>query len=170
MKHSQRKYQKTLEALVYVARKDTRPYWVLKTIYFADKEHLRRYGSQLFDDNYIAMKYGPVPSFAYDVVKTARGDGWIRYSDPDPSTALNVPNSRIIEARRDPDMRFLSQADIECLDYGWKEVKDLDFEALHQKSEDAAYKAVEQDEDMSIEAIIKTLENSGEVLEYRKAK
>ena len=36
---------------------------------FADKKHLERYGRFITGDTYSAMENGPVPSFAYDVVK-----------------------------------------------------------------------------------------------------
>lgn len=164
-----RKYQKALEALVYVTNKDRRNYWILKTIYFADKEHLRRYGRQIFDDNYRAMKQGPVPSLAYDIVKSVRGDGWFTFDDPNPNTALNVPDRYTILPLRAPDKKLLSQTDIECLDYAYDLIKDLSFPELKKLSHDEAYNAVEQDEEMTIENIIATLENSDEVMDYRNS-
>jgi hypothetical protein len=168
MKNSVRKYQKALETVVFVASREQRLYWALKAIYFADKEHLRRYGRQIFDDSYRAMKFGPVPSLAYDIVKIVRGDGWIQFTDPNPADALHVPDKYTILPKREPDTRLLSKSDIECLVYGCNEVKNLDFEGLHIKSQDDAYKAVELDEDMTIVNIIGTLDNSEEVLDYLK--
>lgn len=163
-----RKYLKALEALVYVAQREQRHYWALKAIYFADKEHLRKYGRQIFGDSYRAMKFGPVPSLAYDIVKTARGDGLLPFENPSPADALNVPNHKFIYPKREPNTRLLSQSDIECLEYGIAEVNNLGFGRLHRKSQDQAYKAVELDEDMTIESIVKTLDNSEEVLDYLK--
>lgn len=165
----QRKYRKTLETLVYLAIKDHRNYWILKAIYFADKEHLKRYGRQIFDDNYRAMKQGPVPSLAYDVVKCARGDGYFAFNNPDPRTALEVPDNRTINALRAPEMGLLSQTDIECLDYAHNMIRDLSFGQLKALSHDAAYNAVDQDEDMTVESIIETLDNGDEVMEYRNS-
>ena len=162
-----RKYRKALEALVYLANKDQRNYWILKTIYIADKEHLSRYGSQLFDDSYRAMKLGPVPSFAYDIVKSVRGDGWFAFDRPDPKTVLEVPDNRTIIAKRQADMAFLSQSDIECLDFAYNLIKDLSFAQLKKLSHDSAYKAVKEDDEMTIESIISTLENKEEIMDYR---
>jgi len=166
MSNIHRKYQKALETLVYVANKEKRHYWALKVIYFADKEHLRRYGRQIFDDSYRAMKQGPVPSLAYDIVKDVRGDGWFEFIDPDPSTALSVPDRYTIIPLREADTSLLSETDMECLDYAYDLIRDLDFSQLKQKSHDGAYDAVEEDEEMPIENIIKTLENGKEVLDY----
>ena len=86
-----RKYIKALETLVYLANKDQRQYWVLKAIYLADKEHLQKYGRQMFGDRYIAMKLGPVPSLAYDIVKSVRvGAVGYLFPDPKPETALGI--------------------------------------------------------------------------------
>lgn len=162
----QRKYRKALETLVYLANKDDRNYWILKTIYFADKEHLRRYGRQIFDDDYRAMKLGPVPSLAYDIVKCVRGNGYYTFNNPDPNTALFVPDNYTITARRGPDMGLLSPSDIECLDYAYNTIKGLSFVQLKDMSHDGAYNAVDENEEMTIESIIATLDNGEEIMDY----
>lgn len=162
----QRRYRKALESIVYLSHKDNRVYWVLKSIYYADKFHLERYGQQLFDESYYAMVHGPVPSLAYDIVKCARGVGWYIFDDPKPKDALEVPNNKKIIPKRSPALEFLSASDLECLDDGHEFVKDMSFSRLKRTSHDDAWKAVEQDEEMSLEAIIKTLPNSKEVLDY----
>lgn len=42
---------------------------LLKLIYFADKEHLLRYGRPVLSDYYVNMYQGPVASQSYDIVK-----------------------------------------------------------------------------------------------------
>jgi hypothetical protein len=164
-----RKYRKALETLVYISKKDHRHYWVLKTIYFADKEHLKKYGRQLFDDSYRAMKAGPVPSLAYDIIKYVRGDGWFVFNNPDAKTALRVPDKYLVFPIREPEIQLLSKTDIECLDDAYNLIKGLDFEQLKKLSHDEAYLAVEQDEEMTIESIINTLENREEIIDYRNS-
>ena len=163
-----RKYRKALESLVYIANKDHRQYWILKTIYFADKIHLKRYGRQIFEDSYRAMKQGPVPSLAYDIVKAVRGDGWFVFDKPSPKTALQVPDRYTILPLRGPEAQLLSQSDVECIDYAYNQVKDLSFSELKRLSHDEAYKAVDEDEEMTIESIIGTLANSDEIIDYRR--
>ena len=162
----QRKYQKALEALVYIANKDERLYWILKTIYFADKEHLSKHGRQIFGDYYRAMKQGPVPSLAYDIVKCVRGNGWFAFSNPAPSTVLGTPDRYTVTTKRPPNTNFFSKSEIESLNNAYELVKNLSFNQLKELSHDEAYKAVEQDEEMSLESIALTLGNGQEVLSY----
>jgi uncharacterized phage-associated protein len=44
-------------------------YDIIKSLFLADRAHLNRYGRPITYDNYVAMKYGPVPSLAYDLLK-----------------------------------------------------------------------------------------------------
>jgi hypothetical protein len=69
---------KTTAAIAYlIARADARKrqlsqYDILKMLFLADKGHLNAYGRPVTFDNYYAMKEGPVPSFAYDLLKENR--------------------------------------------------------------------------------------------------
>jgi uncharacterized phage-associated protein len=62
---------KALEALVYVAGgwPGITPFYLSKVLFFADRDHLRKYGRPVTGDSYIAMANGPVPSRIYDIVK-----------------------------------------------------------------------------------------------------
>ncbi len=42
---------------------------ILKTCYFADKEHLNTWGRPIFGARYRAMRYGPVPVEIYEMLK-----------------------------------------------------------------------------------------------------
>jgi hypothetical protein len=162
-----RKYLKALETLVYLANKDRRQYWILKAIYLADKEHLQRYGRQIFCDRYIAMVFGPVPSLAYDIVKSVRENAAGYYfPEPNPATALKAPDNRTVLVSRKANMDLLSASEINCLDDAYEMIKGLSFQEVKELTHDSAYDAVEQDEDMSTKAIIETLENGKEVLDY----
>ena len=162
-----RKYHKALETLVYLANKDQRQYWILKAIYLADKEHLKRYGRQIFDDRYIAMKLGPVPSLAYDIVKSTReGAAGYNFPEPVPATALTAPDNRTVKASRKANVNLLSASEIECLNNAYDLIKNLTLQQVCDLTHDAAYDAAVQDDDMSIKEIIGTLENNKEVLDY----
>jgi hypothetical protein len=162
-----RKYQKALETILYVANKDQRHYWILKAIYFADKEHLSKYGRQIFDDTYRAMKQGPVPSLAYDIVKFVRGDGWYSFGETDAKSALMIPDKYTVNPTRPADIELLSQTDMECLDNALNLIKDLSFSVVKELSHDDAYNKVNQDEEISIETIISTLNNCNEIADYQ---
>ena len=169
---NKRKYLKALETLVYLAGKEQRSYWVLKMIYFADKEHLRKYGRQIFGDRYIAMKLGPVPSLAYDIVKTAQGvNNWLSSEEPSPTSALDAPNNKILKQRRKANLSLLSKTDIECLDYAYKLLNPLSLTQIHEKSSDKAYHAADENDEMNLENIVvDTLDNGAEVWDYLKGR
>ena len=44
-------------------------YDIVKSLFLADKAHLNRYGRPITFDNYFAMKDGPVPNLAYNLLK-----------------------------------------------------------------------------------------------------
>ena len=71
--------EKTLEAILYISERTQDLYHVLKILYFADKIHLSAYGRLIAGDSYVAMSNGPVPSHAYNIIKTVRGDESISY-------------------------------------------------------------------------------------------
>ena len=68
--------EKAIEVILYIAEHIKEPtfHTVSKVLYFADKEHLEKYGRFICGDSYIAMRRGPVPSGVYDLLKLARGD------------------------------------------------------------------------------------------------
>lgn len=167
---AQRKYQKALESLVYLSKQDTRLYWVLKAIYIADKEHLSKYGRQIFGDSYIAMENGPVPSLAYDITKSVRKDSnTYTFFEPSPDTALEiVSDNRTVKARADRkvDMDLFSDSEIQCLDIGYKVVKNLGFDELHKLTSDKAYESADLNGEMSLKDIVETVKNHEDVLDY----
>nr|WP_254873277.1 Panacea domain-containing protein [Marinitoga sp. 1138] len=42
----------------------------IKLLYFAERYHIRKYGRPIFWDKYVAMRFGPVQSNVYDLIKT----------------------------------------------------------------------------------------------------
>jgi hypothetical protein len=109
--------EKAVEALVYIARKvpGVGRFHAAKILYFAERFHLREFGRPIVGDRYIAMENGPVPSFAYDVLK-----GTVAPQDKETIEGALVTVSAYrhpeYKAGREPDLSFFSQTDIECLD------------------------------------------------------
>jgi uncharacterized phage-associated protein len=109
---------KTLEAVVFVAREwaGITPFFLAKTLFFGDRNHLRAYGRPITGDVYIAMADGPVPSHVYDMVK----DNLDFFGDPAAiAQAIKVDRGNRhyprITAARDPDLDMLSETDIQEL-------------------------------------------------------
>jgi len=90
-------------------------YDIVKSIFIADLWHLQKYGRPISFDNYVAMKFGPVPSTTYDMLKANYNWGrdepegwplWDRVVQPGTSAA-NFENPR-----RPANRRKLSESDI----------------------------------------------------------
>lgn len=170
--------ERSLEAVLLVAARLAKPaiHEVLKLLYFADKIHLGKYGWLASGDDYVAMKFGPVGSGAYNLLKAARGDesGWIH---PDffrlVRGALEIADDkRSINLLRSFDPTHLSPAYAACLDEALNSYAGMSFGARTELSHDAAWRAAwdlaAEDEvgqsPMPTEAIARTLANSEEVV------
>lgn len=158
--------EKALEALLYVGQRVRcrDMYLALKTLYMADKVNLSRYGRFIFGDWYSAMTYGPVGSHAYDIVKFVRGSN--KFCDAEGAAeAISVQNNTLT-ALRDPDLSWLSESDIECLDYAIENYGQLSFERAKDKSHDQAWKATPENDRIPIDAIAATLANPAELIQH----
>ena len=116
-----------------------------KILYFANKDHLARYGRAIIDDDFCALPNGPVPSNIYDAVKKAQGKtNYFPFEGIDEIVnAINIDSSGefdyIIYSNEEPDCDELSKSDIECLERSYNENKDLSFKELSSKSHDLAW-------------------------------
>lgn len=129
---------KVIEALAWLANE--RPQGltfsqVARILYFADKDHLVRYGRPILGDTYIRMEHGPVPSLVYDMLKL----------DPflDPDIAEEVSRA-IVTQRNDgvpllqpkrgrrPNLERLSRTDLECLRSSLERYGELSFQELRE--------------------------------------
>jgi uncharacterized phage-associated protein len=157
---------KSVETIVYIAQKTHDLFHVVKTLYYADKFHLKNYGRLITGDHYVAMDEGPVPSGAYDLIKEVRGDGVVK-SGARPEQAFKVEKHINVIPRRKPNLDYLSESDIEALDKAIGIYARMDFGRLwriahnERPYQDAAHNA-----SISLVSIIKSLPNADEVLEY----
>lgn len=156
--------EKTIEVLLYITGQVQNTYNALKVLYFADKDHLARYGRLICGDSYVAMKHGPVPSGAYDIVKVARGESG--YWPELPLQEWFNVDGHDIQPQRDPNLDFLSESDIECLDIAIKAYGNLPFSELKQHSHDEAYEAAVRDDFIPLEALVKSLPDGDLLLDY----
>jgi uncharacterized phage-associated protein len=157
---------KALEVILYVARTVPDMYRALKMLYFADKEHLGRYGRLISGDSYVAMSHGPVPSGAYDLVKLARGDG-LCYADIPVHKAFAVDGHDIVPCR-EANLDLLSESDMECLDSAIKRYGHLTFGRLKTLSHDKAFAAADQNDFIPLEAIAASLPDGDLIVDYIK--
>ena len=164
---------KALNVLVYIATalpEKRNAYKVLKAIYRANKTHLERYGRQIFNENYQALEFGTVPALAYDMVTHVR-DGKSQPRMPrNIKASINVSGDDTIIALVNPNMRGLSETEIESLNEAIEFYRHKDFEEVKTNAhEDAAYTAAEMNSYIPIEKIVRTLPNGDVVLKHLKS-
>ena len=63
------KIRESVLFLLNSACADLDQYKIAKAIFLADVSHLNRYGRPVTYDNYVAMKFGPVPSKTYELLR-----------------------------------------------------------------------------------------------------
>lgn len=155
---------KAIESILYLVDRMPNPdvYGICKLLYMVDKTRLEKYGSFMFGESYYALKEGATPSNSYDLLKLA---------SKDLIEGLKVQGSEI-KALRKPNLEYLSEADIECLDlivnvYGrlpnWEKRKYAHDEAWREAW---ATKGSSNSVLIPIESIAKYLEDSDELIDY----
>lgn len=132
-------FDRSLNALLYVAngieKRDIHK--IFKILYFADMSHLAKYGRAITGDRYVAMKYGPVPSSIYDMVKIVRGDSLCVMDDL--RAFFEVRNNKFLEPLREADMDCLSATDVAELSEAIDKYKDVDFGEMTRISHGSAW-------------------------------
>lgn len=154
---------KSLQAVLYVANRLTRRdfHKIFKVLYFADREHLTKYGRAITGDTYIAMEYGPVPSMIYDIFKGVRGDGY-QWPQIDEFKALFLIKNRYnVEPLQDANLYYLSKTDIEELNSSLEKYGELSWNEIVEKSHAYAWSKTPVNSTMAMEDIMK--ENGADV-------
>jgi uncharacterized phage-associated protein len=146
--------QKAIEAILYIATRVQNPSFhrIAKVLYFADKQKLAAYGALVLGDEYVAMKHGPVPSGVYDILKSVRGDGG-HAAGGRAAQAFDVVDRCLVTPKRDPNLDYLSTADLRCLNQSILEYGGLKFDELSRRSHDSAWIAADENDLMSLEDI-----------------
>lgn len=161
--------KKTLEVLLYIAQQSSDMYNVLKVLYFADKDHLEKYGRLISGEDYVAMEKGPVPSGAYDIIKSVRGDGYINVVGLDLDESFHM-DGYILVPHRGPNLELLSESDIECLDAAIEKFGHMGFGKLMEIChEDSAFQAADRNDFISLDVIINSLPSAEDLRDYLSA-
>lgn len=159
------KPEKALEVLLYVVGKCPDMYTALKVLYFADKEHLSKYGRIISSDRYVAMSHGPVPSGTYDLVKYVRNNWSFLLTIP-LDEAFKVEGFNIIPLR-DPNLEMLSSSEIECLDSAIARYAGMSFGQLRRLChDDPAFKAADENDFIPLEAFVKSVPDGERLWRY----
>lgn len=132
--------KKAIEAIVYLANKKPAmtQYFFMKMMFYADKFHINKYGTPVIGDKYIKMANGPVPSFILDAIhmdgsKLTHDD----YEEIEKSLSFKTWGKKIYTtAKREADMGYFSDTDIECLDAAFDFCKNKTFGELKDLTHD----------------------------------
>ena len=158
---------KTVHAVLYVAGKLKRKdfHKIFKILYFADREHLNKYGRTITGDRYIAMSDGPVPSNLYDIFKSVRGDGFYK-DDGTFSQYFSVVDWDLIKPIQLPDLSELSKTDVETIDNTLSLYGDLSWDEVKKKSHDYAWKATSLNREIDFANMIREAGGDDDYIEY----
>lgn len=129
---------------------------VFKILYFAEREHLSIYGISITDNEYIAMNNGPVPSLAYDILKSLRGSGLLLKYQDSFSPYFILTGRYIVESKKEADLDEFSESELNCLDRSIEIYGSKSFTQLTKESHDYAWKSANRDCEMSLLKIAKS--------------
>lgn len=155
------------EVIVYLAKRLQDPSFhrIAKLLYFADKLHLQRYGRLILGDRYVAMKYGPVPSFVYDMLKAARSASSAGTRESQPAFTVHS-DGRTVLPLRSADLDWISDSERECLDEVIRRYGSRSFQALTDLSHDEAWRQTQENRFIELEQIAATLPDSESLLNH----
>ncbi|MEN2436516.1 Panacea domain-containing protein [Weeksellaceae bacterium A-14] len=142
--------QSFIQPVLYILNKAGKPldtHKISKILYFADREHLAKYGTTITDDNYIAMKYGPVPSNIYDIIKVVLGKGEI-IPEEITNKYFEKSSPKEIGAVIGFDEDEFSKSELECLNNSLKKYLHKSFQFLTDESHDLAWNEALYDMDI----------------------
>lgn len=138
---------KIVEAILLVLQtarekgKTVTQYDIVKTFFLADRRHLNEFGRPITFDNYVAMKHGPVPSQAYDLLKGGSYAKQLVGGDlPWKSEPIAGSPARKFTGTVDHDPEVFAPSEVEALLESFTVVTSLGFGQIKRLThEDAAY-------------------------------
>lgn len=147
---------------LYVAARlleeECRLHKVFKILWFADMEHLKKYGRTVTGATYTARPHGPVPLVLYDEINKGKSI-FKRYDKGPKEKGFLIPLKKANEF-------FLSETDKEELDAAIEKYKGETFNSLKSLSHKSAYESTNLDEEISLSAILEEINASEELREY----
>lgn len=110
---------------------------LFKILYFAQQDHLVKYGKVIVDESFKALKHGPVPTYTYKALQVAEGkplDGDFK----DFLSDIEIRDKKVYTTAI-PDMDYISGANKKCLDTSIEKYQDKDPYDLSDMSHDSAW-------------------------------
>jgi uncharacterized phage-associated protein len=156
-----------VQMLKYIISKHPKAdiYNVLKTMYMADRIHLLEYGELMTADTYVKMQYGPVASLCFDILKFVRGESF-PYIDDKIREEIKINPDSIFENLSEPDIKYLSKANMKCIDKSIEQYCNYSFNELKKLTHDAIYDSVDFYQEITAFHMAKFLDETGKLTEY----
>lgn len=161
----------TVNSLLYILNKlggNADFHKVFKILYFAEREHLSIYGNLITENEYIAMNNGPVPSLAYDILKSLRGSGLLQKYKDSFSPYFELKGEYSVKSKKEADLDEFSESEIICLDNSIKLYSQKTFNQLTDESHDDAWNSANKDSEISVLEIAKSGGAKDEMIRYIK--
>jgi uncharacterized phage-associated protein len=122
---------KFVNAVAYLAQAcpNSTKMTVCKQLYYADKEHLVKYGRPIIGDHYYCLEHGPIPTHGLDMLR--------HRSNPASNALLEKYVSVIgdsVHPKQLPDRKVFSKSDLAVLDHVIKKYGELSAAALRRKT------------------------------------
>lgn len=157
---------KAVESVLYIIPQIANKtlHCIAKVLFHADKMHLSRYGRPISGDWYAAMKYGPVPSATYNILKTRRGDE--QHPIPDRALAIEVVDRDTVRATRGADLSVLSESERECLKQSAESHGHKTFFKRTRESHGPAWKAADFNGMIQLEHMLLEVDNAEKLRAY----
>jgi uncharacterized phage-associated protein len=114
-------YTKAVQALNFFARQnggEIEKLHALKLVFFADRFHLRKYGRPITNDQYWAMRLGPVPSGVKDLFELDSASHDERHYAEGFFVRGTRPHT--IRSIAEVDSHVVSQTDLEAVEFAWR--------------------------------------------------
>lgn len=116
---------------------------LFKILYFAERKQYAEYGQHLVSDSFCALQNGPVPSYLYDAAKAVTGRAFTKHENLEVLTsALESAGGEldyVLRTKEVADMDYLSEAEVEALDWSYDENIEKEFSVLSESSHDVAW-------------------------------
>ena len=139
--------EKVANAIIFFVEKNIEHFGktkLMKLMYFADKEHLEKFGRVMFYDNYRKLPRGPVATFTYNIISSTDandGDDFKSYIDNFSDFVeiqkkdINQKNSATrFNPKNSFDNTFFSKSEIEILENIAKKYKTYTKEQISEES------------------------------------
>lgn len=105
---------------------------LFKILYFAQQDHLLKYGKVLIEDSFKALKHGPVPTYIYKALQIAKR---MQLEGNFDEFLINIKvHDKKVYTSATPNMDYISGSNRRCLDDAIAQYKDITSDMLHDSA------------------------------------